>query len=384
MRFTCLFFLIVGVPFLPGFPLQAGPAQQGSTSYDLWRGRSQKITADFIKDSADLPLSDRAVLWARLAERWWPEDPEQARSWMLKPIEIVEAGPNKENADERRQRLATVRSLLKIIAPLDQELSARLIAILTRDAEQEAKADRAGNTDGLIEAAMLLVEKDPQRAAELGALALQLGRPTQITGLIFRLRTKDPRLADILFVKTLAAVGQSLDRELLYSLAYAAFPASMQAGANIAAPPDVLRTELLKVDVIYLQANPINADNRNSNCISIASFIAPVLDQFERLLPQQAAIVRQSINQCQSLSPLMGQRGDDALRDRPLNTIEDLLKAADDAEDSKVRTVYQYRAAALARQHNDFDRALKILDSMSTESRVFMGGSWEAYRWEWA
>jgi hypothetical protein len=60
------------------------------------------------------------------------------------------------------------------------------------------------------------------------------------------------------------------------------------------------------------------------------------------------------------------------------------LKAADDAKDSKVRTVYQYRAAALAKQQNDFDRALKILDSMSTESREFMGGSWEAYRWDWA
>jgi hypothetical protein len=50
----------------------------------------------------------------------------------------------------------------------------------------------------------------------------------------------------------------------------------------------------------------------------------------------------------------------------------------------KVRTVYQFRAAMLAKEQNDFDRALKVLDSMSTESQEFMGGSWEAYRWDWA
>ncbi len=49
-----------------------------------------------------------------------------------------------------------------------------------------------------------------------------------------------------------------------------------------------------------------------------------------------------------------------------------------------MRTVYQYRAAALATNRKDYERALQILDSMSKENREFMQGSWEAYRWEWA
>jgi hypothetical protein len=75
---------------------------------------------------------------------------------------------------------------------------------------------------------------------------------------------------------------------------------------------------------------------------------------------------------------------DDATRAEPLNTIDELLKAGDDAKDTNVRTVYHFRAASKARDQSDFERALKILDSMSTESREFMGGSWEAYRWNWA
>jgi hypothetical protein len=384
MRFICLCLLIMAMQPVSCFAQQTGSAQQGSISYDLWLVRSQAITADLIKDSADLTASERALLWARLAQRWWRDDPERARSWMLKPIEIVEAVPNKENPDERHQRLDTVRLLLKIVAPLDQKLSARLVAILTEEAEQEAKSGPTANTDGLIEAAIFLVEKDPQRAAELGALALRVGRPTQIAWLIFRLRAKDPRLADTLFGQTIAAARQSLDSALLHSLTEVAFTDSIYPGENSAAPRVDLRTEVLRLDVDYLQANPINAENRNSICISIGSVIAPVLVQFERLLPQQAGIARQSVNQCQSLSPLAQQRVDEALRDQRLNTVDDLLKAADDAQDMKVRTVYQFRAAVLAKEKDDFDRALKILDSMSTESREFSGGTWEAYRWDWA
>jgi hypothetical protein len=364
--------------------LVSAPAQQRNTSENLWRIRSQAITTELIKDSSDLISTQRALVFAALAEKWWQDDPEQARSWMGRALEIVEAVPNQENADERARRLNAVRSILKIVTSLDRKYTDRLITVLSNDAEEQAKGKNTANTDGLIEAAMVLVEKDPQHAKELGSLSLSLGRSSQITSLIAKLRSKDLRLADSLFAETVAAVRQSLDRDLLYSLAYFAFPVPMKNTAGVGVPPDNLRAELLKVDVLFLQSNPINPENRNVNCISVASFIAPVLDQFERLLPQQAAVVRQSVSQCQSLNPLMGQSGDDALHGEPLNTVDDLLKAADEAKDLNIGTVYQYRAAALAREHNDFERALKILDNMSIEARKFMGGSWEAYRSEWA
>lgn len=384
MRFLVLCFLITAMLPIAGSAQSPGLAQPAGISYDLWLVRSHSITEDVIKDATVLTPSARALLWARLAQQWWRDDPEKARSWMLKPFEIVETVPNRENPDERSQRLATVRSLLSIVAPLDQKLSKRLVAILNHESEQAADADRNANADGLVEAAIALSDQDPQRAAEMGAAALRLGRTTMIASLLWKLRPSSPKLADALFAQTLAVVRQSLDPELLNSLTQVAFPSSMQPGAHTAAPPDNLRTELLKLDAGYLQANPITAENRASICMSVVSFVAPVLPQFDRLLPQQAAIVRQSVNQCQSMSPLAQQRVDDALRDQPLNTVDALLKAGDDAQDVHARTVYQYRAAALAKQQDDFDRALRILDSMSIESREFMGGSWEAYRWGWA
>src|ERR1041385_3924190 len=171
MRSISLYTAILLISLAPGLLQQ----RNTKTSYDLWQVRSQTITNELIKDSSDLIPTEHARVWARLAERWWHDDPEQARSWMLKAVDIVEAVPNKENADERERRLSAVHSILKIVAPLDQKCTARLVAILSKDAEEQAKGKNAANTDGLIEAAVLLVEKEPRHARDLGSLALRLG-----------------------------------------------------------------------------------------------------------------------------------------------------------------------------------------------------------------
>ena len=383
MRLILLCGLIVAVFAGSAFAQEAASAQQQGALADLWLVRSQTITEDLVKDAAGFTPSGRALLWARLGQAWWRDDPEKARAWILKSIEIVEAVPNRENPAERNLRLATARLLLNICAPLDQKLSKRLIAILSGDPERLGEAERRANAEGLVEAAISIVDKDPQRAAELGALALRIGRPTPIAWLVFKLRSRDAKLGDALFAQTIEVARQTLDAELINSLSHSVFPESMQPGATMPALPDEMRTELLKLDLAFLQANPITAENRDSICMSVVSFIAPMLGQFERLLPQQAAIARQSVNRCQSKSPLAQQRIDEALNNQPLNTVEALLKAGDDTEDLKVRTVYQYRAASLAKEKNDFERALKIMDSMSTEGREFMNGAWELIRTDW-
>ena len=363
---------------------KAPSATQQEALANLWLVRSQTITEDLVKDATGFKPSGRALLWARLGQQWWRDDPERARAWILKSIEIVEAVPNRENPAERNLRLATARLLLNIVAPLDQKLSKRLIVILSEDAERVGEAERRENAEGLVEAAISIVDKDPQRAAKLGAIALRVGRPTPIAWLILRLRSRDVKLGDALFAQTIEVARQTLDAELINSLSHSIFLESMQPGAAIPALPDEMRSELLKLDLTFLQANPINAENRDRVCMGVISFIAPVLGHFERLLPQQAPIARQSINLCHSQFPLAQQRIDEALNNQPLNTVEALLKAGDEVEDLKVRTVYQYRAAALAREKNDFERALKIMDSISTEGREFMNGAWENFRVEWA
>lgn len=359
-------------------------AQTRNAARALWLVRSQSITEELIKDASDLPSSARALLWARLGELWWQEEREKARSWLLKAVAIVDDVPNREGSDERSRRLNTARALFQIITPLDQGISKKLIPILDERGEGQAKDEREANADAVIRAAIVLVEKNPERAAEMGTLALRIGRPSDIASLIFALRGTDTRLSEALFGQALVAARQTLAPELLHSLTRAAFPTESHIKTKMPELPDLLRRELLRLHIAYLEANRITPETRNSICLGIVSFILPVVGQIDRLLPQQGAFARQSVNQCQSLSPLGQQLVDDSLREQPLRTIDDFLKAADDAQDLKVRTVYQYRAAALAQNRKDYDRALQILDSISKEGREFMQGSWEAYRWEWA
>src|SRR6476659_10208501 len=78
----------------------------------LWLVRSQTLTNDLLKDATDLTSMQRAVLWMKLAQRWWREDPKRARTWVLNAIEVVEQVPNKETPEERQTRIQTAKKIL--------------------------------------------------------------------------------------------------------------------------------------------------------------------------------------------------------------------------------------------------------------------------------
>lgn len=355
----------------------AGFAQQRDSEYELWLVRSQTLTTDLLKDAADLSSMQRAVLWVKLAQRWWREDPKRARTWVLNAIDVVEQVPNKETPEERQERMETASVLLTIVTPLDQKLSKQLLAVLAPGKSTDNERVIAANA--LIDAAVAVVKDDPKRAAELGALALRTGQPNNnIRELLFPLRARDPKLADSLFVQALALVKQDPHGRLLNSLLYVAFPAQRGITDDVPVPPDPLRMELLQVLVDLLNARPVGG-----KC-GVVLWISQFFTEIERLLPKQWPVVRQAINQCQS-SPSMDRLGqqqiDDATRTQPLDTVESFLKAAADAKDTEVRTGYQYRAANLAMEHKDYELALKLLDDIPKEVR---GETWDSYRWQWA
>lgn len=383
MRSAFIWFLIA-ITF-PGWTAAQKPdrAQLTNAAADLWRIRSEAITEDLITDSKGVSPPEQALLWAKLATAWWRSNPEKARSWLHKAIDIVEHVPNRENPSERSARLSAARSLIAMMGPLDAELAKQLTAFLDEDSSNADSATQ--NADGLVEAAIVLIDKDPQRAAEMGARALKVGRPTQIASLLFPLRRKSPGLGDELFIEAIRTGHQSLDESLLNSLAFFAFPAERQIRGDTSPPPDELRRQLLELDLVFLQANPINPANKNPFCASVIAFIAPVLGQFDRLLPQQGVTARQFVNQCLTGGdPALRQQIDEAMKPEAVNNVDALLKAADDAQDPKRRAIYQMRAALLAKESKDVERALNILDSIDKDGREFIHDAWEAYRWQWA
>ncbi len=357
----------------------AAPSAQGQKEdRELWQIRAQNLTNDLLKDAMDLSSMQRAVLWAKLGQRWWGEDPRRARIWITNAIEVVEQVANKETPKERQERLETAGVLLTIVTPLDQQLTKRLATVLTGP-DKSAANERGGDGDALILAAISIVGEEPKRAAELAATALRTGTVSQIAQLLFPLREFDPKLADSLFIQALALVKQSPNTKLANSLMYAAFPARRGLSTNYPVPPEALRVELLQTFLPLLNINPANGMDPNS-CGAVR-WLAPLYPEFERLLPQQMPIVRQAFNRCQSYDPVNQQRINDITSGEPQNTVETLLKAASAAKDETVRSDYEYRAANLAHERKDYELALKILEDMSKEQR---GDWWKSARWGWA
>jgi hypothetical protein len=355
------------------------PAQ--NDAHELWLVRSQNITNDVLKDASDLSSMQRAVLYVKLAQRWWHDDAKRATTWIANAIDAVEQIPNKEPPAEREERLQTARVLLTIVTPLDQKFTKRLLTVLTENKTTEN--ERFGVADALIEAAVGIVKEDPKRAAELGALALRTGAPNNLDSLLFPLRGPEPRLADSLFVQALAVVRQNPRGMLSNSLMYVAFPVQRGLRPGTPVPPEPLRIELLQFYVRLITNSMAESGDQNLTC-GIVSWLAPLFSEIERLVPKQMLVVRQAINRCQSTAPLAQQLIDDATRSQPLDTVESLLKAALDAKDTQVRTVYSFRAATLAAERKDYELAIKILDEMSKEGREFMNESWTSWRWNWA
>ena len=92
MRLTWAFALIIAIQPVDGLAQQAESVQQSNHVYNLWLIRSQSTTEDLIKDAATLNSGYRALLWARLAELWWRDNPEKAGSWMAREVPSRPAG----------------------------------------------------------------------------------------------------------------------------------------------------------------------------------------------------------------------------------------------------------------------------------------------------
>ena len=380
-RITGLVLIVLALP-CSIFAQRSKPAPQTDNADELWRVRAQTITDDVLKDTSSLNSLRRALVWAKLAEIWWLADQRRAQTWITSAVEIVEQVPNRESPQERQQRMGTAKFLLNVASRFDQKLSQRLITLVTDVDESTSADDRDGSANSLIHAAIRT--DDPKRAAELGAQALRIGIPSDIADLLFALRGRDVKLADGLFVQALNVARKEESPNLLDALTYAAFPAQKGVAGPVSTPPDNLKAELLKLHAAYLSAHANELQNGLSVCWAVSGFIVPVLPEFDRLLPQEALVVRQTVQKCRAVIPNSREELETPGSSQSLNTVEALLKASAESEISSMRALYQYRAAVIAKDHGDYERALKILDNMSDESRELMQGSWDAYRWDWA
>ena len=356
-----------------GSPIQdvhSGALQQ-SASQQYWTLEAQVVTDAVLKDVIDLAPLDRALLFGRLAEIWRRQDTNRAQSLFQKAITELEFKPNTGSETDVARRLSVLTTLLMIAAPFDERLTQQLTELLKSRDDKPSGFDANDTANALAKAALSVVDVDATRAAALGSASLRAGKSMSFPSLLSRLRSRNQALGDALFNEALVTARARNDRDLLASLILIAFNGPAHAG-------ETRRTVILAIEHEFLGNS--GAANLNRGC-SLASIVAPLLNEFDRILPQSSANIRRGLIGCKNSSDVTVER---VLDNQPVKTVSDLLDAANKARNINDKALLLGRAANLAAQQEKFEQALDILDGLNEEERTALGDVWSDWRWDFA
>ncbi|MCA1612781.1 MAG: hypothetical protein LC800_01250 [Acidobacteria bacterium] len=348
----------------------AGPDPAAVKPADPWLARASALTDDLSKDAAALGEFERVMLWARLGGAWWKDDEERARGWLLRAVEAAESGPENEAEAARARRLDTARSLLPLVAPRDGKLGRRLVALLERSAEGAAgEGEGRNNARALADAARAALDSDPQLALALAADSLRAGTSFELVDLAFHMRARDPKLADALFAEGLARAHSDADAELLELLSGIGFPAQTYPDAfpaDYPAPSDAARARLLALVSGRLLHPAATRQEEERNC-AYAANTARLLGEFARLLPAQSGAAHTAVRRCLATyqSPAARQHLEDSINAQEMKGADNLLRAASEAKDERLRFSYRMKAAYQFYGEGKPERALEVLDSFT-------------------
>ncbi|HKR02317.1 MAG TPA: hypothetical protein VJT09_16695 [Pyrinomonadaceae bacterium] len=360
-------------------------AQQEQKVPNPWSLRAHIITDSFLNDATTLSGPERPLLLAQLGALWWKDDPEKARAWFERAVSDLAIAPDQEGLPAKQRRFSVLRSLLGIIAPKDKKLGTKLSDLLTSAPDDDRQTGRTENARALLDAALTALETDPHFAVELAIGSLRAGRTYGYNVLLWKLRSRDGKLADALFTEMLVASRTTYDFNLLTALMYAAYPQTVSASLSKPVPADELRRNLLNVIASHLLRAFTSPAEERLTC-QLALSVSPLQNEFFRLLPQRASAVSVVLTKCQlaSSQPPRPRVEESSQRETPLETADETLRAAERIPDLKNRADYISRAINLSAQQQKFDQAVAILDGINSELRNEIGDAWANWRWDFA
>lgn len=378
MRLAILLILLL-IAFPVG--LVAQPVESTSLTSE-WRLRAENFTAKAIDASSRLKSLNKALVYARLADIWWPVDRDKAGQFYENAVYGIFFLTSDEINADRQAVIDASGKILVLIANRDPKQSKRLVSIV-KDARGNSAEENKLNADALIGFAKELVKDNPEVAVEMGILALQVGQPSIIYELYWSLCRKDRPLAAKLFDAMLRSAIASPTILMANNIKLAAFPE-----LSIPNVPDEIKstatqkTRALEFLVSYLVGQRNKFDTKQiQSCANDASLVSPLLPQFAVFIPAQHGIATATVDHCLR-GTTSNSRPDAQLEDPSQVTVEALLRLAEKAEmDSSERSYYLFRAASLANDQQKFEQAIKILDGMSEVEIGSDSDFWDSLRY---
>lgn len=352
------------------------------TQKAIWRTRAETITDNLLKETTKISELERALLFAKLGDVWWEADASQSNYYFEKSVDTVFFYSDEDIKNGEKEYFNKTRNILSLINKRNEKQAGRLIKILSASGKA-SDSEREFNSDALIEHALRIVKENPNRAAQVGLVALRTGEPKEFYRLIWELRRSNKLLADQLFEEAFSHAKKTRSYSALAGIQLAVLPESQidNFPTNLSASPRQ-KIEVLNFFadyIIQLQAN-LNA-KVISDCRAEAFFVQRMKSFFETLLPQKAGLVQQAVNIC------AGEKKQTAFEDvvklEETQSVEQLLKLADESEDnSLIKIGYLTKAVILASNQKNYALVIKIVNSLSKDELEKDRSFWEQMRAE--
>ncbi|MDW8240029.1 MAG: hypothetical protein RMM98_10465 [Acidobacteriota bacterium] len=326
-------------------------------------------------------VAKQVIGYSLIGEILWRYDRDRARHYFRHAFAIIDkltvndpatAGNQQARVEQEREQKHQLRlEVLRRVAPLDRDLERELIEQINAT-QSNASADLSTASE-LIELATMLVEHDPEQAAQLATDSLRQGVASDFGTFLNHLRQSNPDSASQLFDQALRVSfeNQHSGVEGLLSLLEFAFPPGSEdqpPAASTINPEqasqllDVLASRLTQrdssEDIVY------NHQGRSaSSATDHATIIQQSLPLFERYAPEHVPAL-ENVSHARSAQPV-AQRStsseETASHDRSVDRLTNLFDHAPAVSHGQTRDQQLARAAITAAHHRDAEKAYQML-----------------------
>lgn len=348
---------------------------------NVWRLRAETITGNLLKETTKISNLECALLFAKLGELWWKHDQNEANAFFEKAVDTIFFYSPNNKKNDKKEYFSTSRNILLVVGNHSPKQANRLTKILS-ETDKEFEDERNLNANVLMKYALQIVRENPNRAFQIGIIALRTGIPKEFYKLIFELRRSNQNLADRLFREAFSITKTSPSYDMLQGIQLAVLPESITTNF----PSEISATTQQKTEVLNFLADflvELSAKKRVkaiSSCSSEAILVSRSMKFFETLLPQKAGIVRQAIDFCVESQ---NQGVFENLAD-PANSldIDELLSLAEKNKDNfLLRIAYLTKAAILANNQEKYALVLKIVNGLTEEDLASDEEFWQSLRY---
>lgn len=173
----------------------------------------------------------------------WPREPDRAREIYAEAFEAL-LPSSSSSAEERARAVRFMTDLLAAVARRDPALAERFAARLSLLPKVEENGSEGARAEVLAAAAIEMLPDDPERATELGRLALGEQITPAFMRLLVVLRGVDASRADALFTLALAMLSRSEAPRIADVQMLAFYIGANTTGRFDDVPPEALRAYL--------------------------------------------------------------------------------------------------------------------------------------------